>query len=62
MPNANDSPQGGNRALVLNMTASFGIICSLLCVYSAYGVGARRAGVVEQVCFNVVKSVDAGVK
>ncbi len=62
MPNADESPQGDNRALFLNMTASFGIICSLLCVYSAYGVGARRVGAIEQVCFNVGQSRNVGVQ
>ncbi|CAM9207243.1 unnamed protein product, partial [Ectocarpus fasciculatus] len=39
---ANSSPEGDPNALVHNLTASLGIVCSLLCVYSAYGVGAHR--------------------
>ncbi|CAM9224561.1 unnamed protein product [Ectocarpus sp. 12 AP-2014] len=39
---ASSSPEGDPNALVHNLTASLGIVCSLLCVYSAYGVGAHR--------------------
>ncbi|CAM9632287.1 unnamed protein product, partial [Ectocarpus sp. 6 AP-2014] len=40
---ARSSVEGDPNALVHNLTASLGIICSFLCVYSAYGVGAHRA-------------------
>ena len=57
MANASESPQGDNSAAFLNMTASLAIVCCLLCIYSAYGVGAREVDVMAQVCSKVVQWV-----
>lgn len=46
---ANESRQGDQDALILNLTASLGLICAMLCAFSAHGVGAHRVGVMTQV-------------
>lgn len=46
---AEESPVGDQDALILNLTASLGVIGALLCALSAYGLGAHRIGVVTQV-------------
>lgn len=44
-----ESPVGEQDRLILNLTASVGVLSALLCALSAHGVGAHRVGVITQV-------------
>lgn len=46
---AEESPGGDQNALLHNLSASLGVIGTLLCGISAYGVAAHRVGVMSQV-------------
>lgn len=46
---AKESPGGDQDLLILNITVSLEVICAFLCIFSAYGMGARRLRALTQV-------------
>ncbi|CAM9572739.1 unnamed protein product [Scytosiphon promiscuus] len=48
MRDAEERDQGNQHARLHGITASLGVVCALLCVFSAYGVALRRDDIMAQ--------------